>query len=116
MLAVIIAAGAVGMVLVAKKDAIFPNVSVCGTDVGGMTQSEAAEAIRAAGWDDTSAPVLTMTFPGDRTITVTATEIGFEATPTPQPRQPTPTDAAESVHKLLHVAALRAQGTRCGDR
>ena len=80
-LAVIIAAGAVGMVLVAKKDAIFPNVSVCGTDVGGMTQSEAAEAIRAAGWDDTSAPVLTMTFPGDRTITVTATEIGFEATP-----------------------------------
>ena len=39
------------------------------------------EAIRAAGWDDTSAPVLTMTFPGDRTITVTATEIGFEATP-----------------------------------
>ena len=80
-LAVIIAAGAVGMVLVAKKDAIFPNVSVCGTDVGGMTPSEAAEAIRAAGWDDTSAPVLTMTFPGDRTITVTATEIGFEATP-----------------------------------
>ena len=80
-LAVIIAAGAVGMVLVAKKDAIFPNVSVCGTDVGGMTQIEAAEAIRAAGWDDTSAPVLTMTFPGDRTITVTATEIGFEATP-----------------------------------
>ena len=80
-LAVIIAAGAVGMVLVAKKDAIFPNVSVCGTDVGGMTQSAAAEAIRAAGWDDTSAPVLTMTFPGDRTITVTATEIGFEATP-----------------------------------
>ena len=80
-LAVIIAAGAVGMVLVAKKDAIFPNVSVCGTDVGGMTQIEAAEAIRAAGWDDTSAPVLTMTFPGDRSITVTATEIGFEATP-----------------------------------
>ena len=64
-----------------KKDSIFPNVSVCGTDVGGMTQSEAADAIRAAGWDDTSAPVLTMTFPGDRTITVTATEIGFEATP-----------------------------------
>ena len=50
-LAVIIAAGAIGMVLVAKKSAIFPNVSVCGTDVGGMTQSAAADAIRAAGWD-----------------------------------------------------------------
>ena len=80
-LAVLVAAGALGMVLVAKKSAIFPNVSVCGTDVGGMTQSAAADAIRAAGWDDTSAPVLTMTFPGDRTITVTATEIGFDATP-----------------------------------
>lgn len=80
-LAVLVAAAAVGMVLVAKKDAIFPNVSVCGTDVGGMTQAAAADAIRAAGWDDTSAPVLTMTFPGDRAITVTATEIGFDATP-----------------------------------
>lgn len=80
-LAVLVAAGAVGMVLVAKKSAIFPNVSVCGTDVGGMTQSAAADAIRAAGWDDTSAPVLTMTFPGNRSITVTATEIGFDATP-----------------------------------
>ncbi len=80
-LAVLVAAAAVGMVLVAKKDAIFPNVSVCGTDVGGMTQAAAADAIRAAGWDDTSAPVLTMTFPGDRAITVTAVEIGFDATP-----------------------------------
>ena len=42
---------------------------------------EVQEAIRAAGWDDTRAPVLTMTFPGDRTITVPATEIGFAATP-----------------------------------
>ena len=39
------------------------------------------DAIRAAGWDDTSAPVLTMTFPGNRSITFTATEIGFDATP-----------------------------------
>ena len=54
--------------------------------------AQAAEAIRAAGWDDTSAPVLTMTFPGDRTITVTATEIGFDATPDA---------AAETAHFLV---------------
>ncbi|MFR6425638.1 MAG: hypothetical protein ACLUNO_08875 [Oscillospiraceae bacterium] len=47
MLAVIVAAGAVGMVLVAKKDAIFPNVSVCGTDVGGMTQSAPRRTLSA---------------------------------------------------------------------
>ena len=79
-LAVIIAAGAVGMVLVAKKDAIFPNVSVCGTDVGGMTQIEAADAIRRS-----------------RGSLRLRTQ-------------------RKCVHKLLHVAALRAQGARCGGR
>ena len=58
-LAVLVAAGAVGMVLVAKKSAIFPNVSVCGTDVGGMTQSAAADAIRAAGHPTATAIIVT---------------------------------------------------------
>ena len=37
-------AGAVGMVLVAKKSAIFPNVSVCGTDLGGNATPIGASA------------------------------------------------------------------------
>ncbi|MFR1189311.1 MAG: VanW family protein [Oscillospiraceae bacterium] len=77
---VLVAAGAVGMVLVAKR-APFSRMSLSAVPMSAATQAAAADAIRAAGWDDTSAPVFTMTFPGDRSITVTATEIGFDATP-----------------------------------
>ena len=44
-----------GSLIVANRDTIFPKVTVNGTDVAGMTQEQAAETIRAAGWDDPDA-------------------------------------------------------------
>ena len=47
--AALLLAGAAGFgVYVSGSDTIYPKVSVNGTDVGGMTQSAAADAIRAA--------------------------------------------------------------------
>lgn len=78
--AVLCVALLIGSLIVAKRDTIFPNVTVNGTDVAGMTKEQAAETIRAAGWDDPDATVLTVTFPGDDTFAVSARETGFTAT------------------------------------
>ena len=69
-----------GSLIVANRDTIFPKVTVNGTDVAGMTQEQAAETIRAAGWDDPDAAVLTIVFPGEETFSVSARETGFTAT------------------------------------
>lgn len=69
-----------GSLIVANRDTIFPKVTVNGTDVAGMTQEQAAEAIRTAGWDDPDAAVLTIVFPGEETFAVSARETGFTAT------------------------------------
>ena len=83
-MAVIVAALCVallaGSLIVANRDTIFPKVTVNGTDVAGMTQEQAAETIRAAGWDDPDAAVLTIVFPGEETFSVSARETGFTAT------------------------------------
>ena len=84
LVAVIVAALCVallaGSLIVANRDTIFPKVTVNGTDVAGMTQEQAAETIRAAGWDDPDAAVLTIVFPGEETFAVSARETGFTAT------------------------------------
>lgn len=69
-----------GALIVAQRDTIFPKVTVNGTEVAGMTQEQAAEVIRDAGWDDPDATVLTVTFPGDSKLEVSARETGFTAT------------------------------------
>ena len=69
-----------GSLIVANRDTIFPKVTVNGTDVAGMTQEQAVETIRAAGWDDPDAAVLTIVFPGEETFSVSARETGFTAT------------------------------------
>lgn len=78
--AVLCVALLIGSLIVAKRDTIFPKVTVNGTDVAGMTKEQAAETIRSAGWDDLDAPVLTVVFPGDDTFEVSARETGFTAT------------------------------------
>lgn len=70
----------IGSLIVAKRDTIFPKVTVNGTDVAGMTKEQAADTIRAAGWDDPNATVLTVVFPGDDSFEVSARETGFTAT------------------------------------
>lgn len=78
--AVLCVALLIGSLIVAKRDTIFPKVTVNGTDVAGMTKEQAADTIRAAGWDDPNATVLTVVFPGDGAFEVSARETGFTAT------------------------------------
>lgn len=78
--AVLCVALLIGSLIVSQRDTIFPKVTVNGTDVAGMTKEQAAEAIRAAGWDDPDATVLAVVFPGDERFEVSARETGFAVT------------------------------------
>ncbi len=73
-------AGAAGFgVYVSGSDTIYPKVSVNGTDVGGMTASEAASALEAAGWGEGEKTV-TVELPLEHTLTVNAADVGAELT------------------------------------
>jgi vancomycin resistance protein YoaR len=63
----------------AGSDTIYPNVSVNGVSVGGMTVEEAAQTLQAAGANPYQGKSITVHFPLDYTLTVTAEELGFGA-------------------------------------
>ena len=72
-LALVIAVGAgyiMHMKSLADTDTIFPNVSVAGVDVGGMTREEAAQAIHAAVDNELESSTLLVKLP-DRTLELT---------------------------------------------
>lgn len=71
-------AGAAGFgVYVSGSDTIYPKVSVNGTDVGGMTAAQAADALTAAGWGEGDKTV-TVSLPLEHTLTVAAADVGAE--------------------------------------
>ena len=70
---------AVSLGKLAKLDTIYPNVSVNGIDVGGLTEEEAAEKIRQAGTGGDNAAAVTVIFPKDQTLTVTADQLGLSS-------------------------------------
>lgn len=74
-LAVIIAAVTGFGIYVSNTDTIFPNVSVCGAPLGGMTKAEAAAKLQSAGWDaDAESETVTILLPMDHSISVSAQE------------------------------------------
>ncbi len=71
-------AGAAGFgIYVSGSDTIYPNVSLNGTDLGGMTVSEAADALTAAGWGEGD-KTITVELPLEHTLSVTAEQVGAE--------------------------------------
>ena len=64
---------------VSGTDTIYPNVTLGGVNVGGMTLAEAANELTASGWtkDDESVSV---ELPMDHTLTVSASEAGASVT------------------------------------
>ena len=64
-------------VYVSGSDTIYPKVSVNGTDVGGMTAAQAADALTAAGWGEGDKTV-TVSLPLEHTLTVSAADVGAE--------------------------------------
>lgn len=61
-------------VYISRTDTIYPNTSVDGVDLSGMTVYEAAEALQNAGWDSKEA-VVTFTLPAEHSITVAAADV-----------------------------------------
>ena len=71
-------AGAAGFgIYVSGSDTIYPKVSLNGTDLGGMTVSEAADALTAAGWSEGD-KTITVELPLEHTLSVTAEQVGAE--------------------------------------
>ena len=66
---------------VAQMDTIFPGVSINGVDVGGLTPAEALQKLESSGADPYKDASLTVLFPQDVSLTVTAAELGLDADP-----------------------------------
>lgn len=62
---------------VARLDTIYPNISVNGVQIGGMTVAEAAAALEAGGADAYEDASVTVLLPLDNKLTVTAEELGL---------------------------------------
>ena len=67
-------------IYVSGSDVIYPNVTLGGVDLGGMTLTEAAYALENSGWSDVDETV-TVSLPMDHTLTVQAAEAGASVTP-----------------------------------
>ena len=78
-LAVLIAGVTGFAVYVSGTDTIYPNVSISGVDLGGMTVTEAAYALSGSDWaaEDESVSVA---LPMDHTLTITAAQAGASVT------------------------------------
>lgn len=77
----LIAVVAIGGFVAGRGDTIHPNITLSGTDLGGMTESQAEEALRAAGFTGDALEYVTVVMDGDFEFTVTASEIGLSQTP-----------------------------------
>ena len=79
MVAVILAA-MVGMgFYVSGTDTIYPNVTLGGVNLGGMTLTEAAYELESSGWSNENETV-SVELPMDHTLSITASEAGASVT------------------------------------
>ncbi len=62
---------------IARLDTIYPNISVNGIEVGGLTVEEAAAKLETGGADAYKDAAATVLLPMDTTLTVTAEELGI---------------------------------------
>lgn len=79
-LAVAVVALGVTVVYAARvtgSDTIYPNISINGVQVGGLTVEEAEERIRTAGENPYKDAKVKVLFPLDNTLTITAQELGI---------------------------------------
>lgn len=62
---------------IARLDTIYPNISVNGIEVGGLTVEEAAAKLETGGADAYKGAAVTVNLPMDTVLTVTAEELGI---------------------------------------
>ena len=79
MLAAVVALGAtlVRANRITAMDTIYPNVSVNGIDVGGMTVEEAIQALTDGGADPYKDASVRVLFPEEKSLVITAEELGL---------------------------------------
>ena len=70
LLIVVLGGGIFAAFRVAQLDTNYPNLSVSGIEVGGLTKEQTAKALDAAGWDDRISTPLTVTTLGGLSFTV----------------------------------------------
>ncbi len=63
--------------LVGQRETIFPRVTAEGVRLGGMTVTEAAAALREAGWDGPDHTILTAQLPAEKQISITSGTAGW---------------------------------------
>ena len=76
--AVIAAGAAAGVAYVNRVDTIFPNVSVDGLDIGGLTLSQTAERLSENGYGDYTGKRVSVELPLDHLLTVSAEDVCTE--------------------------------------
>lgn len=74
-----LAAAGIGFA-VRATGAIFPNVTVGGVPVGGMTEEQATKALQKSGWDDKGDADVTVPLPADCVIIVNVRQAGAVTT------------------------------------
>lgn len=62
---------------ISSRDTIYPNISVNGVDVGGLTVAQAADKLADEGADPYRGASVTVVLPLDHSFTVTAAELGL---------------------------------------
>ncbi len=75
LLAVLVALAAAGISHVSRMETIFPNVSIDGLDIGGLTLAETAEKLTGNGYGSTEEEILTVALPADYTLTVSVADV-----------------------------------------
>ncbi len=74
-LAVLLSAAAAGTVLAGRYDKIYPNVTLSGVSLGGLTVDEAAEALREAGFGELPEGSVTVELPAGVELTLSTDEV-----------------------------------------
>lgn len=74
-LAVLLSAAAAGVVLAGRYDKVYPNVSLGGVALGGMTVDEAAQTLRDAGFGEVPEGSVTAELPAGVELTLSADEV-----------------------------------------
>ena len=65
----------VGMYAVNRLDTIYPKVTMDGIDLGGMTKEQAAETLRAAGYDEHTPTTVRVAMPADCVLTLSSDDV-----------------------------------------
>ena len=99
--AVLVVAMLLGAIAVNNSKMILPNVTLNTLKLSGLTQQEAEEAIRSAGYENSETIVLTVTLPASVRAEITAADTGYHSTAEEAAEAAPPAPPAPSAEEVL---------------